>query len=140
MSKELFETLTPPPAAETLGWRFIASDADAGTIELGFDGKPEFANPAGNIQGGFLAAMMDDTMGPAVLVASKGELMCSTIELNVQYLRPVPIGPVSTRARVKKIGRQIGFIECELFDECGKLCATATTSAMMVPLPGAKQR
>ncbi len=140
MSKSLFDALPMPPVANMLGWRFIASDAEAGTIDVGFDAKPEFANPAGNIQGGMLAAMMDDTMGPAVLIKSGGKLMCSTIELNIQYLRPVGVGPVTTRAKVVKLGRSIGFIECELFDQEGRLCAKATTSAALAPVPDAAQR
>ena len=48
-------------AAETLGIVFKEINAEAGTIEVELQGKPEFTNPAGNIQGGFLAAMLDDT-------------------------------------------------------------------------------
>jgi len=57
--------LPPPKAAETLGIVFTHIDADAGVVEAEFQGRPEFTNPVGNIQGGFLAAMLDDTMGPA---------------------------------------------------------------------------
>ena len=42
-----------------------AVDPEAGTIEVQFQARPEFANPIGNVQGGFLAAMLDDSMGPA---------------------------------------------------------------------------
>jgi acyl-coenzyme A thioesterase PaaI-like protein len=59
--------LPPPKAGETLGIVFTQINADAGTIEVELQGRPEFTNPAGNIQGGFLAAMLDDTMGPALL-------------------------------------------------------------------------
>ena len=55
--------LPPPPCAKTLGIEFAAIDGEHGTIEVKFEAKPEFLNPAGNVQGGFLAAMLDDTMG-----------------------------------------------------------------------------
>ena len=58
--------LPTPNAAATLGIKFKHIDAEAGTVEVEFEGKPDFTNPAGNIQGGFLAAMLDDTMGPAL--------------------------------------------------------------------------
>jgi acyl-coenzyme A thioesterase PaaI-like protein len=58
--------LPPPRAAATLGISIREVSPEAGTIEVEFEGKPEFTNPAGHIQGGFLAAMLDDTMGPAL--------------------------------------------------------------------------
>ena len=58
--------LPPPRAAVTLGISIREVSPEAGTIEVEFEGKPEFTNPAGHIQGGFLAAMLDDTMGPAL--------------------------------------------------------------------------
>jgi acyl-coenzyme A thioesterase PaaI-like protein len=58
--------LPPPRAAATLGMRITRVDADAGVVEAEFEGKPEFTNPVGNVQGGILAAMLDDSMGPAL--------------------------------------------------------------------------
>jgi acyl-coenzyme A thioesterase PaaI-like protein len=60
-----------PPATSTLGFELIAVDPDAGTIEVGFLASDSFLNPVGVIQGGFLAAMLDETLGPA-LVATLG--------------------------------------------------------------------
>ena len=59
--------LPPPPCAKTLGLEFVQIDGERGTIETKFEAKPEFLNPAGNVQGGFLAAMLDDTMGTALI-------------------------------------------------------------------------
>jgi acyl-coenzyme A thioesterase PaaI-like protein len=61
----------PPPAATLLGWELVAIDPEAGTIEVAFTASEQFLNPVGAIQGGFLAAMLDDTLGPA-LVATLG--------------------------------------------------------------------
>ena len=58
--------LPPPPCAKTLGIEFVQIDGERGTVEVKFEAKPDFLNPAGNVQGGFLAAMLDDTMGPAL--------------------------------------------------------------------------
>jgi hypothetical protein len=51
MAGTIFDTMTLPPAAKLLGWQVVKLDIDAREIELGFDGKPEFANPAGLVQG-----------------------------------------------------------------------------------------
>ncbi len=54
-----------PPAAMTLGWELSWVAPERGEIEVFFDARADFANPMGNVQGGFLAAMLDDTLGPA---------------------------------------------------------------------------
>jgi acyl-coenzyme A thioesterase PaaI-like protein len=61
----------PPPAAVLLGWQLLSVDPDAGTIEVAFMATEQFVNLVGVVQGGFLAAMLDDTLGPA-LVATLG--------------------------------------------------------------------
>jgi acyl-coenzyme A thioesterase PaaI-like protein len=77
----------PPPAAALLGWKLAAVDPDAETIEVSFTATKQFLNPAGDVQGGFLAAMLDDTLGPA-LVATLGDgQWAPTIDLQVQFLR-----------------------------------------------------
>ena len=58
-----------PPAAETLGWAIEEIDPAAGTIRVSFDARPAFRNPMGNIQGGFLAAMLDSATGIGALAA-----------------------------------------------------------------------
>jgi hypothetical protein len=63
---------TPPPAATLLGWELVEVDPEAGTIEVAFTASEQFLNPVGAIQGGFLAAMLDDTLGPAELVVGRG--------------------------------------------------------------------
>ena len=64
--------LPAPPAAETLGWELIHEDPEAGTIEIAFHPGEAFLNPHGTVQGGFVAAMLDDTMGPALVSKNDG--------------------------------------------------------------------
>ncbi len=128
----LIDFSNPSPSAALLGWRLIDVDAEAGAMEVGFDGKPEFRNPAGFIQGGILAAMMDDTMGPCLVLHLKGQAFPTTIDLHTHYLRPVRVGPVSVKAKVTKVGKSITFLEAELFDMAGRLSARATASAALV--------
>jgi uncharacterized protein (TIGR00369 family) len=130
----IFDRLPAPPAAETLGWELLSLDQDAGTIELAFDAKLAFTNPTGNIQGGFLAAMLDDTLGPALFAMTDGKRFGSTIDLHVHYLRPVQPGRVTTKGRVVKLGSRIAFMEGELFASDGQLAARATASASMSDL------
>lgn len=56
-----------PRAAATLGLEFIDADLEARTIELAFAATEASTNPAGNVLGAFVAAMLYDTVGPALL-------------------------------------------------------------------------
>ena len=78
MTGTIFDKLPAPPSAKLLGWRLISLDTAAGEIELSFEGKPEFLNPMGIVQGGFLSAMLDNTMGPPIVAMTEGRMfgMC----------------------------------------------------------------
>ena len=54
---------TPSPSSTSLGFELLSLDMKELTTRVRFDGRPEFCNPAGVIQGGYLVAMMDDTIG-----------------------------------------------------------------------------
>jgi uncharacterized protein (TIGR00369 family) len=131
MASKIFDDLPLPPVARLLGWKLIAMDPQAGTIDLEFLARTEFTNPSGFVQGGLIAAMLDDTLGPAAYAMANGDRMPSTIDLHVHYLRPVRPGRVTTKARVVSAGTRIAFLSGELFDANGRLSATATASAMM---------
>jgi uncharacterized protein (TIGR00369 family) len=121
----------PPAAAVLLGFELIEIDPDAGTIEVSFTATERFLNPAGHVQGGFLAAMLDDTMGPA-LVATLGENQWApTIDLQVQFLAPALPGELRCHGRVVRRGRDIAFLAGELHSAEGQLLATATATAMI---------
>lgn len=120
--------LPPPKSAQTLGMTILHVDAEAGTLEAEFDGKPEFINPAGNIQGGFLSAMLDDTMGPALSATLAAGEFAPTLHLSVQFLSPAVPGKLQAVGRVVRRGGGICFLAGELMQE-GRLVATATATA-----------
>jgi uncharacterized protein (TIGR00369 family) len=116
----------PPPAcAKTLGLEFVEIDGERGTIEIKFEAKPEFLNPAGNVQGGFLAAMLDDTMGTALAATLDLGLFAPTVNLNVQFHRPAMPGPLKGLGRVVMRGREMCHGSAELWQN-DKIVATAT--------------
>jgi len=132
MPESIFDGLRMPPVAKTLGWTLRAIDPEAGTIEVGFEGGEQFLNPAGTVQGGFLAAMLDDTMGPAVFAMGRGAIYAPTIELNVSFIKPARPGRFVGKGRVVSLGKTIAFLEGELFDEAGDLVARATATARVL--------
>ena len=126
--------LPPPRVADTLGVKFTNVDSDAGTIEVEFQGKPEFTNPVGNIQGGFLAAMLDDTMGPALAATLNAGEFAPTLNLNISFHRPARVGVLTGKGRVVKKGRDVCFLAGELYQE-GELVASAVATALIKAMP-----
>jgi uncharacterized protein (TIGR00369 family) len=126
MIKTALDNITMPPVAKLLGWRLLDARPADGWLKLGFEGKPEFLNPAGFVQGGILSAMLDDTMGPAVLVMTEGRSYTTTVSLTVNFLNPAKPGPIIGEAQVTQLGKSIAFVEGKLIAEDGTLLATAT--------------
>lgn len=123
-----------PPSAQTLGWELLAIDPDRGTIEVAFVASAAFVNPMGNVQGGFLAAMLDDTMGPALVATLGPDQFAPTLELKVSFLRPVAPGRVVGRGRVVHRGGGVAFLEGSLHGDDDELLATATATARIITL------
>ncbi|MFD7708850.1 PaaI family thioesterase [Streptomyces sp. NPDC059785] len=125
-----------PAAAKTLGWKLISVDPGQGTIEVAFQATEDFLNPAGVVQGGFLAAMLDDTLGPALVATLPDGQFAPTLDLHVQYLRPARPGRLVGHGRVVHRGNEVCFLSGELLAPDGKPVAVATATARIRPLPG----
>jgi uncharacterized protein (TIGR00369 family) len=122
----------PPPAAALLGFELLAIDEAKGTIRVRFAARPEFANPIGVVQGGFLAAMLDDTLGPALQSTLEPDQFAPTLELKVNFISPAKPGSLIAEGRVVARGGSIAFLAGELRTEDGTLVATATATARVV--------
>jgi uncharacterized protein (TIGR00369 family) len=120
-----------PAAAVTLGWELVSVSPEDGTIEVAFTASEAFLNPAGFIQGGFLAAMLDDTLGPALVAGLAPGDFAPTTDLHVQFLRPARPGRLVGRGRVVRRGRDVGFLAGELLDSGGAVVAVATATAQI---------
>jgi uncharacterized protein (TIGR00369 family) len=121
-----------PPAAALLGWQLSWVAPERGEIEVTFDAHAGFANPMGNVQGGFLAAMLDDTLGPALVATLNDDEFAPTLELKVSFLRPAVPGRLVGTGRVVHRGGSIAFLAGELTDQQGNLLATATATARII--------
>jgi|SRR5581483_8639135 len=132
MIKTALDQIAPPASAKLLGWHLLDARPEEGWLKVGFDGKAEFCNPAGFIQGGILTAMLDDTMGPAVLIMTEGKSYTTTISLTVNFMASAKPGPITAEARVTQLGKTIAFMEGKLTAEDGKLLASATTVARLL--------
>ena len=121
----------PPPAAVLLGWELVSVDPEAGTIEVAFTATEQFLNLSGMIQGGFLAAMLDATLGPALSSSLGPGQFAPTTDLHVQFLRPAHPGRLIGRGRVVRRGKDIAFMAGELLDDADQVVAAATATAQI---------
>ena len=124
-----------PPCAITLGAELLS--IEPGRVRLRFDAREEFCNGMGNVQGGFLAAMLDDAMGPALFTLLDEGQFAPTLEMKVSFLRPAQPGPIVGEGRVVQRTRTVAFLDGTLMSEDGAIIATATATArIMAPNSG----
>ena len=117
-----------PPCARTLGWELVNLDPEAGRGEVSFEAQPEFTNPAGTVQGGFLAAMLDDVIGFTVGMSYGRGVIAASLEIKVSFLRPARPGRITGSAHIVQRTPDTAFAEGELRDGRGRLLATASST------------
>jgi len=109
---------------------FKVEHAPDGRTLVALDAGPQHANPMGRVHGGVICALADAAMGTAYgrqLLAGED---FSTIELKVNFMRPVRTGRIVATATIVQRGLRIGFLDCVIHNARGKLVATATSTCM----------
>lgn len=132
---DLFARVGLPPIASHLGWRLVSWNAESNLVRVEFLARPEFLNPAGYVQGGMLCAMLDDTMGSAIVAATGGTVFPSSIDMHVSFLAAANPGHLYGVGQVVQLGKTIAFLAATLEDAAGKALARASASARVVPPP-----
>lgn len=125
---------TRPPIASLMGMR-------AALFEPGravFEAEPaEFHyNPIGAVHGGFAATLLDSAMSCAVHAACKPGQAYTTVEIKVNYVRPMTVdtGTVTAEGRTLAIGSRIATAEGRVTDAQGRLLAHGTATCLLFPL------
>jgi len=107
--------------------RFI----EEGEAWIDYPIKPEMSNPVGMIQGGFLAAIIDDTIGLAFF-SMEPKYMFTTTNLNVNYLFGARVNDVVTaKAKVIRMGKKIANFECKVYNAQNEVIASSTTNLVI---------
>ena len=91
------------------------------------------------MQGGLIAGFLDEVMGAALLVSTDNEALPLNLDMNLTFVRMVPVETITARGRVVKAGRKVAFLEGELFDKEGRLLARATSTAIPTSMPEASK-
>ncbi|MEQ9146161.1 MAG: PaaI family thioesterase [Parvibaculaceae bacterium] len=122
------------PASRYLGLEILDVNMETLTVELAFNASEELCNMWGGIQGGMVAAMLDDAMAFAVGLDLDWGQISPTLEIKVSMLSPARPGRLYATGTVIKRGKSVGFIESELRDADGRVLATGSSTATFVTL------
>jgi uncharacterized protein (TIGR00369 family) len=118
----------PPPIARLISFTLTEMAPGRGVIE--FDAGPQHANPMGTLHGGVLCDIADAAMGMAYAsTLGEGETF-TTLELKINFLKPVRTGKLRAIGRVVRAGRTVGLLECDIVDEQDALVARASSTCM----------
>jgi uncharacterized protein (TIGR00369 family) len=118
----------PPPVGRLLGLVLKAVEPGRAVFELQADERHH--NPLGTLHGGIYCDLADAAMGYAYAATlAEGETF-TTVELKINFLRPVRKATLTAEARVVQAGSTVGYVECDVKDQTGKLVARAASTCM----------
>jgi len=120
--------LPPPPIARLLGFTNPVLTPGSATIELDVDER--LANPMGTLHGGVLCDIADAAMGIAYASELERGESFTTLELKINFMKPVWRGRLRAVGKVVKRGRTVGLVECDVLDDKGSLVARASSTCM----------
>jgi uncharacterized protein (TIGR00369 family) len=87
-------------------------------------------NPLGTLHGGVYCDLADAAMGMAYAAMLRESETFTTVELKINFLRGVREGTLTAEAKVVKAGSTIGYVECDVTDEQGRLAAKAASTCL----------
>jgi uncharacterized protein (TIGR00369 family) len=126
--KMLRGELPPPPVGRMLGFVLKAIEPGRAVFEMEADERHH--NPMGTLHGGIYCDLADAAMGYAYAATlGEGESF-TTVELKINFLRAVRKATLTAEARVVKAGSTLGYVECDVKDQTGKLVARAASTCM----------
>jgi uncharacterized protein (TIGR00369 family) len=118
----------PPPVARTVGFAMTSIEPGRAVFEM--EVGQQHHNPIGTLHGGILCDIADAAMGMAYAARLKLGESFTTLELKINFLKPVRSGKLRAEGRVVKAGRTVGLVECDVIDAEGSLVARASSTCM----------
>lgn len=121
-------SIPPPPIAKLIGFELVSIDSGRAVIE--FEAGDRHTNPMGTLHGGVLCDISDAAMGMAYASRLKEGESFTTLELKINFLRPIWKAKLRADASVVDEGKTIGLVMCDVFDEKERLIARASSTCM----------
>jgi uncharacterized protein (TIGR00369 family) len=120
------------PIAQLIGFQILPGNPGEATVHLAVDER--LHNPMGQVHGGALAALADAAMGIAFGRTLEAGQDFATIDLHLQFMRPVRGQRLTAKAQVSQRGLRIGYVRCDIKDDHGRLIAAGSCSCTVVGL------
>ena len=114
-----------------LGARIV--EAEPGRVVLELVVGPQHRHGGGVVQGGVITQIADAAMGMSLATLQDDGIWNTTIELKINFLRPVVEGSLRAVGRVVEMKQTLLFSEADVLDERGRLVARASSTCMPVP-------
>jgi uncharacterized protein (TIGR00369 family) len=118
------------PVARLIG--FEAKDIADGRATVILAAGSQHANPMGTLHGGILCDIADAAMGMAFASTLAPEESFTTVELKINFFRPVWKARLTAEGMVVQRGRTSGYVECTVTDEGKRLIAKAASTCMVL--------
>ena len=118
------------PVWRLVGFRTIAAADGEATLEI--ETSERHANPMGTLHGGVLCDVADAAMGVAFATTLADDESFTTLELKINFLKPVWSETLRAVGKVVKRGRSVGMVECDVKNQRGELVARATSTCMVL--------
>ena len=119
---------------ETVGARI--AEVDEGRVVVEIDADAKHRHEGGVVQGGIITQIADAAMGMSLLTLQPEDQANTTIELKINFIRPVVEGRLRAVGRVVEMKRTLGFTEAEVLDDEGRLIAHASSTCLAIPRKG----
>ncbi len=120
--------LPPPPVAILIG--FTIGSIEPGRVVMEMEAGPQHSSPLGTVHGGILCDLADAAMGMAYASSLDEDETFTTLELKINFLKPVWSGRLTAPGYVVKSGRSVGLVDCDVHDEKQSLVARASSTCM----------
>jgi acyl-CoA thioesterase len=101
-----------------------------GRARLSLEVKQRHLQLAGVMHGGAIATLVDTAVAFAIVGASRPGARFTTVEMKLNYLRPIQKGRVIAEAKLIRNGRRIVVSDCDVFDSQGELAAKGLLTYM----------
>jgi uncharacterized protein (TIGR00369 family) len=125
-----FAAAAAPSIAKLIGFHLIEYSGGEAIVEL--NSGPQHYNPMGTVHGGVLCDIADAAMGMAFASTLDRDQSFTTLELKINFLRPVWESSLLAKARVTSRGKTVGLVECDVVDADGRLMARASSTCLVL--------
>ncbi|OAT79288.1 PaaI family thioesterase [Desulfotomaculum copahuensis] len=136
--KLIAENIPVPPIARLIGFNIVEIGDGQAVMEL--EAGTKHANPMGTLHGGVICDVADAAMGAAYYSTLEKDETFTTLELKMNFLKPVWQGLIRAEGRVIRKGKTIGLLQCEVTDSNNNLVAFATSTCMTLRGDSARGR